>query len=165
MIDGMTEPRALTCANGALLEVPVFETHFRGTNWLAVIDIDGTMPGGLARRFIDRGKGACYYLTEKLALFDAVEFGADYTTGVGTKKPKRWYGVIVAMTDDALFVEKVEDGATAVLLAKKKRTDPSAMARALLRQREELLQRAEKLQQEAIALVEGTPAAQAEEKA
>jgi hypothetical protein len=50
----------LLIANGALLQAPVYETHpsGRGTNWLAVIDIDATSPGGLARRFMQTGKGA-----------------------------------------------------------------------------------------------------------
>jgi len=69
----------MAVANGALLEVPVFEKHHRGTNWLAVIDIDGTAPSGLSRQFIDRGKGECFYLIEQVKLFDPVEFGADYT--------------------------------------------------------------------------------------
>src|SRR5271170_6950145 len=95
----------MAVANGVLLEVPVFEKHHRGSNWMAVIDIDGTCPAGLSRQWIDRGKGECFYLIEQVKLFDPIEFGADYTTGTGRKYRKRWYGVVTAKTEDYLLVE------------------------------------------------------------
>jgi len=139
------EPVRMTVANGALLEVPVFERHQRGKNWMAVIDIDGTCPGGLSRRFIDRGRGECFYLIEQVALFDPIEFGADYMTSTGRKYNKRWLGVVVAKTDDYLLVEPCTSGKNAVLLSKAKRTDPLALADALSREREVLLNRAQEL--------------------
>jgi len=145
----------LVCANGALLEAPVREEHARGSNWLAVIDIDGTMPGGLSRRWVDRAKGACLYLVEKLALFDAVEFGADYTTSVGTKRPKRWYGVIVAKTDDFLALEEAPSGKDAALLARAKRIDPQALAASMNAEAAVLRLRAEKLTADADLLARG----------
>jgi len=143
------------CANGALLQAPAFENHARGTNWLAVIDIDGTMPGGLSRRWIERGKGACIYLVEKIGLFDAVEFGADYMTGTGAKKPRRWYGVVIAKTEDHLALEPAPSGKDAVLLSKLKRASPKALAAALLAERKALLDRADKLLQDADAIEKG----------
>lgn len=141
-----SRPLRMTLANGALLEVPVFESHHRGTNWLALIDIDGTSPGGLSRQFIDRGKGECFYLTEQIKLFDPIEFGADYTTSVGRKHRKRWYGVVTAKTDDYLIAEPSETGAKAVIRSKVKRADPVALADAFAREREVLLKRAKELE-------------------
>jgi hypothetical protein len=139
------EPVRMTVANGALLEVPVFEKHQRGKNWMAVIDIDGTCPGGLSRKFIDRGRGECFYLIEQVTLFDSIEFGADYITSMGKKWNKRWFGVVVAKTDDYLLAEQCTSGKNAVLLSKAKRTDPHALADALSREREVLMKRAEEL--------------------
>jgi hypothetical protein len=135
----------MAVANDALLDVPLFEKHHRGTNWMAVIGIDGTSPGGLSRSFIDRGKGECFYLIEHVMLFDPIEFGADYTTGVGRRHRKRWYGVVVAKTDDYLQVEECPTGTKAVLLSKAKRIDPNALAEAFEKQRAVLLKRADEL--------------------
>jgi len=146
----MTEPAQpvvlkCTLANGALLNAPVYESHYRGSNWLAVIDIDPTSPGGLSRRFMNRGKGECLYVVEQVGLFDAVEFAADYTTSFGNKKRDRWYGVVTAKTDDFLQVEKCESGAKAVLRAKQLRTSPEALVAALEADQQQLVERAAKL--------------------
>ena len=147
----MSEVR-LACANGALLAVPAWENHARGSNWLAVVDINGLLPGGLSRKWLPRAKGECFYLVSDLALFDAVEFGADYTTGVGKKKPNRWYGVVIAKTDDLLVLQEADTGAAAVMLAKSHRTSPEWRAAALHVERAALLAHAEKLRREAEAL-------------
>lgn len=146
----------MTLANGALLEVPVFEKHHRGTNWMAIIDIDPTSPGGLSRQWLDRGKGECFYLTEQVKLFDPVEFGADYTTSVGRRHRRRWFGVITAKTDDYLLAEPCSSGAKAVILSKAKRTDPHALADAFAREREVLLKRAQELADAETQLRSGT---------
>lgn len=138
----------LRIANGALLEAPVYEGHRRGKNWLAIIDVDGTAPGGLSRRFLPTARGECLYMVEQMGLFDPVEFAGDYITGVGTKKPNRWYGVVIAKTDDFIDVEEAPSGAQAVLLAKAKRTDPRAQKAAIAAERDQLLARAAKLQGE-----------------
>lgn len=140
------QPLRMTLANGALLEVPVFEQHHRGTNWMAIIDVDGTSPGGLSRQFIDRGKGECFYLIEQVKLFDPIEFGADYTTSVGKRRQKRWHGVVIAKTDDYLIAEPCPSGAKAVIRSKVKRADPVALADAFAREREVLLKRAKELE-------------------
>jgi hypothetical protein len=142
------EPLRLSIANGALLEAPLYEEHRRGTNWMAIIDIDGTSPGGLSRRFLNHARGECFYMLEQLSLFDPVEFGADYTTSFGNKKRGRWYGVVVAKTDDFILVQRCASGSKAVLFSKEKRVDPNAQRTALLVERQQLLDRAEKLRQE-----------------
>ena len=121
----------VSVANNALLEVPIWEAHYRGSNWMAVINVDGSSPGGLSRKFLPKGKGDCFYLIEQLQLFDPIEFGADYTTSVGTKKRDRWYGVIIAVTDGHLIIERASTGVAAVLRAKTARESPKDRAKAL----------------------------------
>ena len=87
------------------------------TSVLVAIPIGPTMPGGLARQFVDKGRGDCFYLTEKLAVLDAVEFAADYTTSVGRRNRERFYGVIVSKTESALESQPFPTGAKAVVAA------------------------------------------------
>lgn len=136
----------LAIANGALLEAPIYETHYRGANWLAVINVDASMPSGLERRFMNRGRGECLYMVEQITLFDPVEFGADYTTTTGSKKRDRWYGVVTAKTDDFLVVERCKTGAKAVIRAKGLRTSPEALRAALMQDKEALIARAANLE-------------------
>lgn len=118
----------LPCSNNALLQAPVWEDHHRGTNYLAVIDIDGASPGGLARRFLSKGKGDVLYMIDQLAAFDAVEFAADYTTGVGKRKRERWHGVVHAKEHTRLVLQPFETGALAVLRAKELRQARDALS-------------------------------------
>jgi vacuolar-type H+-ATPase subunit I/STV1 len=151
-----TEPveYRLPLANGAILKAPVFETHYRGSNWLAVIDIDAGAPGGLSRCFASRGKGACLYAVEQVSLFDAVEFAADYTTSTNRKRRLRWYGVVIAKTDDELVVREFPNGAEACLYAKKARVSPADRIRALNEERELLIRKAANLSEEIASLDE-----------
>lgn len=151
----MAKPKVLklTVANDALLEAPVFEQHFRGANWLAVIDVDASCPGGLSRRWLKRGRGECLYDIEQLALFDAVEFGADYTTSMGKKNHVRWWGVVTAKTDGHILVEEAKTGAKAVIRAKEARTSTADRIAAVRALRDELIQKAEELDREVAALM------------
>ena len=101
----MAEPNPdlveLTVVNGALLEAPVWNSHYRGSNWLAVIGIDPTAPAGLSRKWLPKANGGGYIVTE-LSVFDAVEFGADYKTSLGRKHPSRWYGIVVEQRIDRI---------------------------------------------------------------
>jgi hypothetical protein len=109
----------LPVEHGALREVPpgCFESHSRGKNWLATIQIDPRAPGGLARVFQPRGYGDFYYLTEGLLAGTAVEFGADYYSGGGHKRPNRWYGVVLEVRSDAVVLQKIETAREAVTMA------------------------------------------------
>ena len=138
----------LAVANGALLEAPMYESHQRGTNWLAVIDIDGKLPGGLSRSWMPKAKGECLYLIEHLSLFDPVEFGADYTTGHGNRHYHRWYGVVTAITDGYILVEECLSGVKAVLRAKVARESTDDRVRALEAQRDAMVEQAAKLEAE-----------------
>jgi len=144
--------KKLLVANGALLEAPIWEQHFRGSNWLALIDIDASAPGGLGRRFMAKGKGECLFVIEQVGLFDAVEFAADYTTSFGNKRRDRWYGVVTAITDGYLLVEKCDTGAKAVLRAKEARASVHDRASALRAEKEALVERAAKLEAEIVEL-------------
>lgn len=144
----------LPTINNALLKAPIYCNHVRGKNWFAVIDVDGTMPGGLSRQFTPYGKGECLYLIEHVELFDAVEFAADYTTSVGTKRPERFYGVVVALTEGEMVVRQFDSGAAAVVFAKKARTSPEDQIRALEEERAALFAKAIKVE-EKIATIRG----------
>jgi hypothetical protein len=139
---------SLLVANHALLNAPIFETHSRGSNWLAVIDVDASQPGGLSRRFMPRGRGECLYTIEQLSLFDPVEFGADYTSSFGGKKRDRWYGVVTALTEGSLIVEQAPSGAFAVIRAKEARTSIKDRVAAKEALRKEFLERAAELEDE-----------------
>jgi hypothetical protein len=110
----------LPCVNNALLSVPVWEER-RAKNWLAVINVDGTKPGGLDRRWMPRARGECFYMVEQLSLFDPVEFGADRLAWSGNQVQNRWYGVVVEKTDSYLLVEPVESGAQAVVISRERK--------------------------------------------
>ncbi len=119
-------PKQFVCMNGALLEVPLWEEHFRGKNWAAIIDIDPLKPGGLSRFWFQRGRGPCLYVVpNELKVFDAIEFGADYVRGSGYKDPARWYGVVLQISADFLLVKPCADAASALLFGKQCRTQPS----------------------------------------
>lgn len=85
--------------SGGILDVPVWEKHERGKNWLARIQSNPEAPGGLAREFARFGRGDFYFLVEPwMVRGTPVEFGADYYTGTGRKNPKRSYGVLEEVT-------------------------------------------------------------------
>lgn len=107
----------LPMAAGALLAAPVWEDHHRSTNYLAIIDINPTMPGGLDRRFMNRGKGDCLYIIEQIGVLDAVEFAGDYTTSVGRRDRKRWHGVVTGKTESVMTLKPCDSGTKACLLA------------------------------------------------
>lgn len=105
-------------ADGALTEVPAWESHARGKNWLAVIRADPKAPNGLDRRFMDRAHGAYYYMVAGLKPGDTVEFGADYYSGGGNPRRTRVYGVVVAVTDNELQLSVTKTAPAALALAK-----------------------------------------------
>lgn len=111
----MAKTFRLAVLNRVIFQAPIWEPHFRGANWLAVIDVDPALPGGLSRQFMQKARGDGMYIIEQLGKNDPIEFGADYTTSVGTKKRNRWYGVVLSKTEDEFVIEEAETGAAAVL--------------------------------------------------
>lgn len=103
---------------GALLEVPCYESHSRGKNWFAVIGLSPSSPGGISREFQPKARGEYYYMVDGLSAGQAVEFGADYYTTSGRPNRKRFYGVITSLTPDCLEVEEYETARQAVKAAK-----------------------------------------------
>lgn len=149
-----SEPTEYRCPhlNGSLLKAPIYESHFRGKNWLAIIDIDGACPGGLSRRFMPYGRGEVLYMIEQVGLFDAVEFAADYTTSVGRTRQSRLYGVVVVVTETELVVREYESSAEACIAAQKMRTSPIDKIRALEEAKSAHLEQTKKLEDEIAAL-------------
>lgn len=121
---------SLVHLNRALVEVPIYELHHRGRNWLAVIGVDAQSPGGFTRRFMPRGRGAVYYSIEALALFDPIEFGADYFTTTSRRVGSRWYGVVWAITETHVHLYACNDGIEACLRSRECQGDPMALLKA-----------------------------------
>ncbi len=115
--DGETD---WSVADGVLTEVPVWEDHRRGKNWMAVIDVDPRAPGGLDRQFADkaRGQGAAYVLPV-LKPGDALEFGADYISGSGKRTQSRWYCYVVRVEPAYLVLRQRSTGKAAVEAGRK----------------------------------------------
>lgn len=106
---------SLKISLGALIEVPKFEYHTRGKNWLAIISLDPDSPGGLARKFIKRARGeSYYYFVDQLKVGDPIEFGADYYTTGNNKRSDRAYYVVLEKTDEFLRIKKFDTAKQAV---------------------------------------------------
>jgi hypothetical protein len=96
---------SLPIVGGALVDVPVFEKHSRGRNWMAKIQPNANAPGGWDRSFAPHGRGDdMKYLVSDVFVRDVLEFGADYVTSVGKKRMKRKYAVVVSVDSDYLDV-------------------------------------------------------------
>lgn len=124
--------------NGALLDAPVYESHQRGKNWMAVITCDPASPGGYARDFCKRGNGAYYYIVDQSIVGKAVEFGGDYYSGSGRKSSHRFYGVVLSLTDSAIRIREYDTGRQACKAAQAGAGPDRA---ALITEREKLIAR------------------------
>jgi hypothetical protein len=112
----------LAVEDGALIEVPpnCWESHSRGKNWCANIAADPSAPGGLARDFWTKAKGASYYhVPAALKPGDAVEFGADYYSGRGRKNARRWYGYVTRVEPGMVVLVQRAGGKTAIKAGQK----------------------------------------------
>jgi hypothetical protein len=110
----MGEIKSFQIEQGALREVPIYESHRRGKNWAATITIDHAAPGGVRRAFWPRAKGEYYYHVPAGTEIGApVEFGADYTRSGGNRRRTRWYGVVRSITEAAIAIEEYPDARTA----------------------------------------------------
>jgi hypothetical protein len=103
-------PKTLRCINGGLIDVPIHDPHHRAKNWAAVVDLDPARPGGIVRTWFNRGNGPAFYiLPDLLSVGHVVEFGADYVTSVGGRKPLRWFGVVTEITKEHVVIQPYED--------------------------------------------------------
>jgi len=100
--------------DGALTRVPCWESHSRGKNWMAVIGVNPSAPGGLDRSFAPKAKGDCYYIVPSLEVGDAVEFGGDYYSGRGRPSRERWYGYVVRVDAAMLVLHDCGTGKAAI---------------------------------------------------
>lgn len=116
---GTAEDYLCRVEDGAIQNVPCWQSHSRGKNWLATVTVSPSSPGGLARDFAAKARGDAYYLTPALSVGDAVEFGADYYSGSGRKSAERWYGFVVAVSDDAILFRLCGTGKDACKLGEK----------------------------------------------
>jgi hypothetical protein len=156
------EPVKLAVANGALMEVPIHETHERGSNWVAIIGIDPTKPGGLSRDFLDPARGECFYMVGALDVFDALEFAADYRTSRGALRRKRWFGVVMVLTEDYVILQALPTARQAISYAKEKRKMTSERVRSLQVTLSVLREKTRKIESEIAALEKGEAPAQPE---
>lgn len=98
-------PRTLRIVNRGLIDVLLWLDHPRARNWLAVVNVDPTAPGGLSRAFFGRGRGPSRYVVpESLAAGMILEFAADYVTYAGRKVPDRRYAVVTGLTAEAMTI-------------------------------------------------------------
>jgi hypothetical protein len=147
---------------GASQDAPVYESHKRGKNWMAVIRLDPTAPNGLGRVFVPKAKGDDnYYIVEgAVQAGDAIEFGADYYTGGGSKHATRWYGVVVSMTGKKIVLAETATAKKAIKLANQMKEQEQAipLVEELRRQLADLEAEADKIKariEELTAEVEG----------
>jgi hypothetical protein len=100
--------RTLRVLNRGLLDVLIHEPHHRGKNWVAIVAVDPTMPGGLSRVFFDRARPrgpAKYIVPERLEAGNVLEFGADYITSVGKAKPNRAFAFVLSTSETAIEIQ------------------------------------------------------------
>lgn len=97
--------------DGAIQNIPLK----RGDkSWFARIAVSVSSPGGLARDFAPKARGAGnYYQVSVLSPGDPVEFGEDTVSRRGRRTTDRWYGFVVAVTGDAILLRQCADGKTA----------------------------------------------------
>lgn len=112
-----------------LMQVPCWQSHSRGKNWMAAITRDATKPNGLERSFFPLAKGDGYYYLGDASIAVAhpvpfaVEFGADYYSARGKADRTRVYGVVTAIRPDGLDFAQTDTTAQACRLAKRLREE------------------------------------------
>jgi hypothetical protein len=141
---------------GAMTSSPVYCNHSRGRNWLARVATDPTAPGGLARIFQKAARGnGHYYLVDGLGVGDAVEFGADYYSCRGFPDRRRWYGVVISISDTGLTIQHCTTAAAAIRRSTELRDESNVLARRqlLLAEMAQLARRMDEIQRELDAQV------------
>lgn len=100
--------------NRGLMAVPAWNDNHRAKNWAAIVEVDPVAPGGFRRKWFNRGNGPAYYVVpEMLGVGDVVEFGADRVSFSGNRDGNRWYGVVLAVSDSAIRLQKCVSAADA----------------------------------------------------
>lgn len=98
--------RTLRIIRRGLIDVLAWDTHERGRNWAAIVEIDPLMPGGIRRVWFERGSGhAKYIIPEQLLVGHVIEFGADYFSWRGKRKRERIYAAVTHLSDTEVAVK------------------------------------------------------------
>lgn len=118
--------------DGCLMRVPCYDTSRRAKNWMAVITVDPSKPGGLDRDFAEKAHGDAYYVLPTLNPGDALEFGADGYSSRGRKTPERAYRFVVRVEvqdgNGYIVLRKCSSGKDAVKAGKKFADELTAVA-------------------------------------
>lgn len=83
-------------------EAPHYESHKRAKNWTAKVQPHLPSPGGLKREFLDTARNREFFDADGIEVGDVLEFGADYYTTRGGKKPSRRYFHVEEVSESAL---------------------------------------------------------------
>ena len=96
--------------DGAIQNIPLSKGD---KSWFATIAVSPSSPGGLARDFAAKARGGAHYMVPSLSVGDPVEFGEDTVSRRGKRTTDRWYGFVVAVTDDAVLLRPCSTGKSA----------------------------------------------------
>ena len=102
--------------DGRSIENPVFCSHRRGRNWAAVVS--GKNAANAQRNFL-KAVGRTVDLSQ-VAVGDVVEFGGDYISSGGIRRPNRCWWLIVKISDEVVSVDPFESLAAAMRAARAK---------------------------------------------
>lgn len=81
-----------------------YESHKRGTNYIASVYKDLSQPNGLSREFWKKGTSIYKYIPDK---FDFIEVASDYKTAVGNKYRRRSYYRFIKIENNILYLEEI----------------------------------------------------------
>lgn len=87
--------------DGRSVDNPVYCNHRRGRNWAAVVK--GKNAANCERQFL-RAKGEIIDL-EGVRPGDVIEFGGDYVTSSGNRRPDRRWWFVQEINDDVMTYE------------------------------------------------------------
>lgn len=161
--------------NGILVVTPVWDSHQHANDWMSVISIDSLCPGGIGQRFLPKAKGDNCYLIDSLHVGDAVVLSGDVTFRSSGTARVRWFGFVRSISDTIVVLEQADTAGQAIKLAqpiRQKNIEDEIMLRnkqqadlitmrqtrraaerpaKLIRQRDALLVRLAKIEQEIAA--------------
>ncbi len=105
------QPKVLRIVNRGLIDVLAWQAHHRGRNWVAFVEVEPSLPGGIKRTFFPRaaGKVAKVVIPERLAVGDVLEFGGDYVSYGARRSPNRVYAVVLAISATEMIVKPYEE--------------------------------------------------------
>lgn len=101
-IAGVVENFSYAIEDGCV-ENHIFESHKRGTNWIATVKPNRASPGGLDRDFWAKGSGGgrwCKIPPSGLRRGDLIEFAGDYSSTRGNKTRDRSYVLVLRVEAD-----------------------------------------------------------------